>query len=171
MKLTFSLTSGEQFISSMRYVPSGLRARRIALRSATGCAESCTTSKVVMKSNFGAADEERRRLVGEHDRVLGGAPGLAVVGDVARGRHRVQPLAEVARVQPGLRRELFDGDWSGGGQRFEQIEPIADEAEGAERRRADVVDGVPEEAPHLLVVQRPRFARQHSYSSDVKLQP
>ena len=83
----------------------------------------------------------RARLVGEDERVLGGqrvAVLAAVIGHEAARGLRVEPLAHVALVRVGARRELAGGDGLGVGHRAVQAELVAHGDERGVQRGADL---------------------------------
>ena len=103
-----------------------------------------------------AADEERRVRIREHRRVLGWedvVPALGTVEDVAGRGHGVQPLAEIAGAEARPGGERLDRHGSRVGERPEELETIADEAERPQERRADVRDDLSQERLCLRPVE------------------
>ena len=81
------------------------------------------------------------RLVGEDERVLGGqrvAVLAAVIGHEAACGLRVEPLAHVALVRVGARREFAGADRLGVGHRAVQAELVAHGDERGVQRGADL---------------------------------
>ncbi len=103
----------------------------------------------------GADDEGRAVLVGEGHRLLGRqrvAARLGVVGHIARGGLRVQPLADVALGGGGLRGEGRGGERAVGRQGTEQAQAVADHDQRGDVGAAEVDDGAAEQLVQLLLV-------------------
>ena len=89
----------------------------------------------------GAGEERRAVLVGERDRVLGGQRVAAVlVGHVAAGGLRAQPLAHVALAGAGALRELARRERACSRHRLVEPEPVADHDERRVQRRPELAD-------------------------------
>ena len=104
------------------------------------------------------AELERARHVGveQHERVLGRqreALGRRIVGHVAAGGLRRQPLAHVAFARAGARGELCRRQRARAGHRPVQAELVADHDESSVERGADVLNHLPEERLDLCPVE------------------
>ena len=99
--------------------------------------------------------EERARLVGEHERVLGRQHvrrRLRVVDDEAARRLGVEPLAHVALLRAGARGQLRRRDGLAVGHGLVEAELVAERHERRVERGAQLGGGVADEGLELLLV-------------------
>ena len=99
----------------------------------------------------------RAVVVGQRDGLLGreAVAGFRwVVLHVAAGGLGVEPLAHVALVGAGARRELVGRERPGARERAVEAEPVADHDQCRVERGADLVDGAEDELLELAGVQR-----------------
>ena len=102
-----------------------------------------------------AGHQERARLVGEDERVLGRQDvgrRLGVIDDEAARRLGVEPLAHVALLGAGPRGELRRHDGLAVGHRLVEAELVAERHEGGVERGAQLGGRVADEGLELLLV-------------------